>query len=701
MKQKGLWFAILGVWIILAGILSAVAPGAKEYNSANKNGGLPEDALSVIADEKVKEYFPDSDGFPLFAVFHDEEGLNDEDMSQIAEGIEAIEWDETYGEISSIPLTSLPPQVRAAFLSPDETTFFIPINLPNGLESSEISDVVKGIKAGLSRDLTEKYDVSWTGPAGIAADAVELFSKADVVLLLMTVSLILVLLLVIYRSPLLAFIPLVGAGILYVVVDKLIGLFASFGWFVTESQALSIMLILLFAVVTDYSLLVFSRFREELRKTEDVNGAMREAIRRVAEPIMFSGSTILLGVLTLFLAIYEPYRNFAPVFAIAVIVMLAGGLTLLPALFAIAGRKSFWPMIPKVGQEEKKKSSFWEKVSQLVTKRPLTVSLPLIILLALSCLAMFNIKFSFNLLDSYPEDLSSKVGYEQLSKTFSEGEVAPSTLLIESEEMIEMETLQSLIGVLEDQEEVSSVTIQGNPFASEEQKVAKLSMTFEGNPYERDAFDAVVTLRKDGDQLLKESGIESGNMYIAGETAKNADIRDINVQDMWKVMSIMTVLIAVMLGVQTRSIVAPFYMIFSLLLSFGASMGITQLFFSVLGAEEMSYRIPLYTYVFLVALGVDYTIMLIARIREELHVNPLNIAVALGVAKTGNVISSAGLILAATFAVLITQPVMELKVFGFAMAIGIIIDTFIVRPLIIPGIIVMLGKWSLWPKKIS
>ncbi|MFC4408811.1 MMPL family transporter [Chungangia koreensis] len=701
MKQKGLWFAILGVWIVLAGILSAVAPGAKEYNSANKNGGLPEDALSVIADEKVKEYFPDSEGFPLFAVFHDKEGINDEEMSQIAEGIEAIEWDETYGEISVIPLTSLPPEVRAAFRSPDETTFFIPINLPNGLESSEISDVVKGIKSGLNEDLTEKYDVSWTGPAGIAADAVELFSKADVVLLLMTVGLILVLLLVIYRSPLLAFIPLIGAGILYVVVDKLIGLFASFGWFVTESQALSIMMILLFAVVTDYSLLVFSRFREELLKTEDVNGAMREAVRRVAEPIIFSGSTILLGVLTLFLAIYEPYRNFAPVFAIAVIVMLAGGLTLLPALFAIAGRKSFWPMIPKVGQEEKKKSSLWEKVSQLVTKRPLAVSIPLIVLLLVSCLAMFNIKFSFNLLDSYPEDLSSKVGYEQLSESFSEGEVAPSTLLIESDEKIERETLQSLIGVLEDQKEISSVTIQGNPFASEEQKVAKLSMTFEGNPYEHDAFDAVVSLREDGDQLLKESGIETGNLYIAGETAKNADIRDVNVQDMWKVMSIMTILIAVMLGVQTRSIVAPIYMIFSLLLSFGASMGITQFFFSALGAEEMSYRIPLYTYVFLVALGVDYTIMLIARIREELDVNPLNIAVAHGVAKTGNVISSAGLILAATFAVLITQPVMELKVFGFAMAIGIIIDTFIVRPLIIPGIIVMLGKWSLWPKKIS
>src|SRR5699024_10372023 len=293
----------------------------------------------------------------------------------------------------------------------------------------------------------------------------ELFSRADIVLLISTIGIILVLLLVIYRSPLLTLIPLVAAAIVYAVVDRVIGLTASLGWFTVESQALSIMTILLFAVVTDYSLLIFSRYREELKRHESVNDAMRETMKHVKEPIFFSGSTIVLGVATLFFMVYAPYRNFAPAFVIAAAVMLIGGLTLLPALFAVIGRKAFWPVIPKYSEETKEKTTVWGRVAKVVTKHPMFFMIPITLLLALCAWNVTNMNESYDLIDSFPEDLSSRVGYERLGESFSSGSLAPGTLLITSKEALQPEALEKAIENLNDQEGVEQVSPVGDPLS--------------------------------------------------------------------------------------------------------------------------------------------------------------------------------------------------------------------------------------------
>lgn len=510
-----------------------------------------------------------------------------------------------------------------------------------------------------------------------------------------------ILLLVIYRSPLLTLIPLVAAAIVYAVVDRVIGIFASAGLFTVESQALSIMTILLFAVVTDYSLLIFSRYREELKRHESVHEAMRETMRHIREPIFFSGSTIVLGVATLFFAIYEPYRNFAPAFVIAAAAMLIAGLTLLPALFAVIGRKAFWPVIPKYGEETKEKKTIWGKVANTVTKRPVLFMIPITLLLLLGAWNVTNMKESYDLIDSFPADLSSRVGYERLSESFSPGSLAPGTLLFVSDQELEAKGLQTIVDKIKEKSGIENVSVFGNPL-SEDGKSAKFSITFAGNPYDVKAFDTVLEIRDESQDMLKDAGLTDAELYVAGESAKYADLRDIDKRDTTLVMVMMTILITIMLGLQTRSIVAPIYMMGTILLSYAATLGLSIfLFEQFLGLEAVSYRIPLYTFVFLIALGVDYSIMLIARIREEMKVMPFENAVRRGLERTGGVISSAGLILAATFLVLATMPLYELKLFGFIMALGILIDTFIVRPLLIPTILVKLGKWSFWPKKIK
>lgn len=699
-KGKRIWWLSLSIWIALMVILSGFAPGAKEFVQANKDAGLPADAESIIADRQLEKYFPSEGGMPLFAVFHNEDGLTEEDVLSYAAVLESLETESSHGVVDVIPLTELKPEQRASFLAENEKTFFVPITLPKGLEGNDLHELVVSIKSEVAKKIDSDVEVSWTGPAGIASDAIELFSQADVVLLLSTVGLILVLLLIIYRSPLLTLIPLIGAAIVYAVVDRVIGLSASSGLFTAESQALSIMTILLFAVVTDYSLLIFSRYREELKKHESVNDAMRETMRHVREPIFFSGSTIVLGMATLFFAIYEPYRNFAPVFAIAAGAMLIAGLTLLPALFALIGRKAFWPIIPKYGDETIEKKTVWGKVANVVTKKPLLFMIPIMLLLLLGAWNVTNIDESYDMIESFPEDLSSRIGYDHLGKSFSQGSLAPGTLLFVSDEKLDMEKLMTVVEEIESKTGIDKVTVQSNPI-TEDEKNAKFSVTFTGNPYSVKAFDTVLELRSESNALLNEAGLADAQLFIAGESAKNADLRDINNRDTWLVMIAMTVLITIMLGLQTRSIIAPIYMMGTILLSYAATLGLSIVLFKlILDLDTLSYRIPLYSFVFLVALGVDYSIMLIARIREEMKVLPFDDAVRRGVEKTGGVISSAGLILAATFLVLATMPIYELKLFGIIMAIGILIDTFIVRPLLIPAILIVLGKWSFWPKKI-
>lgn len=697
-KGKRIWWISITVWLLLAVLLSGVAPMGNENVIANEDAGLPSDAPSIVATYELQKHFPNDKGIPLFGVFHKDGELTDEELVSMAQAVEALKEDKAFEEVDVIPLSELNPELRATFLSENKETFFIPLNLPQDLEGKDLNKLVQSIKETVGNQIDDSIELSWTGPAGIASDAVELFSRADVVLLLSTVGLILVLLLIIYRSPLLTLIPLVGAGIVYTVVDRVIGFTTAQGWFGVDSQALSIMTILLFAVITDYSLLIFSRYREELKLNENANEAMRETMRHVKEPIFFSGSTILLGVATLFFALYEPYRNFAPVFALAAGAMLIAGLTLLPALFAVIGRRAFWPVIPKYGDETVEKKTVWGKVGATVTKRPWQFMIPILMLLAFASWNMTNIKESYDLIASFPEDLSSRVGYERLGEDFSKGSLAPGTLLFVTDSELGMEEMRAVIDRIEDDPAISSVTTQGNPL-SEDGKAAKFSIIFEGNPYGEEAFDAVVKLREDSEKILKEANLDA-SMYISGETAVNADIRDANDHDTWIVMILMTALITLMLGFQTRSIIAPIYMMGSILLSFTATLGLSYYLFEVfLDLDGINYRIPLYAFVFLVALGVDYSIMLIARIREEMKVLPFDDAVRKGVERTGGVISSAGVILAATFLVLATMPIYELKLFGFIMALGILIDTFIVRPLLIPAILVLLGKWSFWPKK--
>lgn len=680
--KKGMCIT-LAAWLVLTVALALFAPSVRDYQ-VSKIDSLPEDAKSVIAKAKVDKFFKDSKGIPAILVFQSYKG--EIAYSDIAKILEQTENEKIEGVQQVVDLSALPPQAAAGFFSEDKTTALIPLTFNSSLETKEMQKSIN-IISDFVKD-TSNLKLYVTGPAGISTDTVELFSRADLVLIFSTVGIILVLLIVIYRSPLLAFIPLLGAIFVYEVVTQVLGIMGK-GGLVMSSQTVSIMSILLFAAVIDYSLFVFSRYREELKNHESKYEAMQAAMKETGMPVFFSGGTVLVAMLVLFFAESGDYRNFAPTFATTMVIIMAASITLIPALFTLFGRKSFWPRIPKVGKETIHKQTFWSKVGRFVTKKPgISVAIASIILV-LAASNLFNLKYEFDTMKSFPDDMPSRQGYEILEDKFEKGTLAPTTVLFEAKQALTAEQVEKLRNALADQEQVSTVRVNN---ITEDQKVINYSLTFDGNPYATGTMDAMEKIINTKEEVLDESNV-NGELYFAGETASKVDDRSVNNRDILLIVVLETILIFVMLIILTKSFKMPIYMMGTILISFLAALGLgtflSNLFFDI---GSISDRVPLYAFVFLVALGIDYNIMLISRFQEERGNHSVKEAVEIAVANTGGVISSAGIILAATFAVLMTQPVELLFVFGFIVAVGILLDTFLIRGILLPGLIVFLEK---------
>nr|WP_289038919.1 MMPL family transporter [uncultured Allobacillus sp.] len=680
--KKGMWVT-LSAWLLISILLALLAPSAKDYEVTSIES-LPEDVQSVIAQNKIDKHFGKEEDIPALLVFKAEN--NEVEWQELTNIVDAIRQSEVEGLKSIPPLSEMPPQAAASFLSEDKSTALIPMAFDQSMENA---DLVKEIET-IHEVVASETDISLyvTGPAGISTDTLDLFSRADLVLILSTVGLILVLLIIIYRSPLLALIPLLAAGFVYFVTLQVLGIFGAFG-LDYSNQTISIMSILLFAATVDYSLFVFSRFREELKIHENKHDAMQATMSALGLPLFISGGTVLAAMLVLFFARLGDYQNFAPSFATTMLVIIISSLTLIPALFALFGRRSFWPKVPNVGDNTIKPNSFWHKVGKGVTKKPGVSVVATLVVMGIAASNLMNLEYDFNLLNSFPDDMESKEGYELIEEKFASGDLAPTTVLFEGKEEAAEEDLQKLRDKLSRVDNVQSVELLGT---TEGNRAARFTLTFMGNPYEKEAMDQLETMI-DEEQMYVEAAGLTGDLYFAGETAAQVDDRALNFRDFFVIVTLETLLILGMLMFLTKSFKRAFLMMATNLISFVAAIGagifLTELFFDI---GTISNRVPLYAFVFLVALGIDYSIMLVSRYLEEQEQLDTRNSVHTAIANTGGVISSAGLLLAATFAVLMTQPVQLLFVFGFIVAVGILIDTFIIRGVLLPGLLVLFDK---------
>lgn len=683
--KRGMWITIIA-WLVLMVGLSA-GPQLGDYK-VNNFQSLPDDAKSIIAQNKAEDFFPNEQGTPGILVFHNENGdINLDKVNQILDGIIS---DDIKGIKNIIDTRKLPPQALGSFISEDKSTMIVPMELEPGLgndQYAEINDRATEIGTGIA-DKLESTSFYITGPAGIAGDTIKLFERADFVLLLATVGIILVLLIVIYRSPLLAIIPLLATVIVYLVVNQSVALLGA-GGLEINNQTTSIMSILLFAAVIDYSLFVFSRFREELNHYESKFDAMKHAMRATGEPVFFAGGTVLAAMLVLLFADFRDYQNFAPIFGTAMFFIMLASVTLVPALFTLFGRKAFWPKVPKYGVETEIKHGVWGPIAKFVVNKPGLSGGVVGVLLVLSALNIFNLNYEFDMVKSFPEDLPSRVGYEIVEQRYDKGELAPTTLLIESDTSLKEEDAVKITEKLNAEKEIASVRLAG---ITENGDAAKFSIALDMNPYSVEAMDYMENLRNQSPELLKDLGLKA-DAYFSGVTPKLVDEREVNNSDIVKIVLLETALILVLLIVLTRSLKMPIYMMATILLSYASALGLGVFLIDVLfGYDAISTRVPVYAFIFLVALGIDYNIILASRFNEERTKHKVKEALEISIRNTGGVISSAGVILAATFAALTTMPIADLFIFGFMVAVGILIDTFLVRGMLLPALILFFEK---------
>src|SRR5690606_32755490 len=298
-----------------------------------------------------------------------------------------------------------------------------------------------------------------TGPAGISGDTVKLFESADLNLLFATISLILILLIVIYRSPLLAIIPLFATVIVYQIVNQTVALLGAGGLEINNSTT-SIMSILLFAAVIDYSLFVFSRYREELNHYEDKYEAMKMAMRATAKPVLFAGGTVFAAMIVLYVADFRDYQNFAPIFGTALLIIMVASVTLVPALFALFGRKAFWPKVPKYGEAKAVKHGIWGPIAKFVVNKPGLVGGAVMLFLLITAANVFNLNYEFNSVKNFPEDLPSRVGFEIVEEKFNKGDLAQTTVLIEGDNLTE-DQLAEIASDFEVVEQIGTVRPSG------------------------------------------------------------------------------------------------------------------------------------------------------------------------------------------------------------------------------------------------
>jgi putative drug exporter of the RND superfamily len=687
-------WVVLVLWIIAVAAMSPLGSKLSDETQDDTTSFLPESAESTEVVRILDDEFPGGETTQGLLVYENPNGLNAADRQKIVDDAEKIQ---TAGR-EDVPLTE-PPQVPFDFGAPPglvsqngEVAYTV-LTVPTDFEES--GDWGKNVRDIVEEDPVPGLKVLLTGDLGFGADAEEVFSEIDTKLLGATVILVLFLLGAIYRAVLVALTPLIVVFFAYTVAQAFIYLLAK-GGATVSSNSTSILIVLLFGVGTDYSLLLVSRYREELRATEDKREAMARALRRSCPAILASGLTVSLAMLVLVLADAQNTATLGPVAAIGVACAFIAGLTLLPALLTIFGRAGFWPRRRLVQYDPEHhirvRRGMWRRFGDKVLERPTQALAVTVIVFAASAFGLLAWNVSYSTTTFFKERVDSVEGFQVLERAFPAGTLAPMTVLVTNENGPETNAdTAAAVRELQGVKGVASATPTG--LKSQNGRTASIDVVLENDPLESSSLDLVPTIRDAVRDVTP--GVTA---LVGGSTAINYDFDQAVESDLRLIAPLALLVIFIILAVLLRALVAPLVLIASVILSFLATVGLSILFIRyVVGDAGLDASIPTFAFIFLVSLGIDYTIFLMARVREEARTYGTREGMLRALTATGPVITSAGIILAGTFSVLMTLPVTFTFDLGFMVALGILLDTFIVRTIMVPAAVELIGDKVWWP----
>jgi RND superfamily putative drug exporter len=507
---------------------------------------------------------------------------------------------------------------------------------------------------------------------------------------------------------------------------------------VVNGQSRGVMTVVLFGSGTDYCLFIASRFKEELKRTSSSIDAMRKTMKGIGGAVASAGATIIIASAILLIADLKSYQSMGPVIGIAIVIMTVASLTLVPAILTILGSKAFWPFTPKVNIDtQSEQTTIYGKIGSIVLKKPIFTLLATGGALGIFIFGIVGSEKSFDQLDSLPQNTESVRSFELLRQGFSPGLLSPTNVYIDINKQNHLNTeiaseLDLIALAILKNELVADVSYFGRPFGfnspidtdvvleayqtnstdlqpiversqkftSFNQNMLKYEVVLNINPYSTEALDFIPKLRNTLSKSLDSSSLIEPNSFVGGETAEAYDTRTAADKDTYLVLPLILIAIGIVLVILLKSLVAPLYLLITIIFTYFSTLGLSIFIFKhIFNQDTVTPGLAFFLFIFLNALGVDYNIYLMSRLKEESAKSPLDRAVLKTLALTGGVITSAGLILAGTFSALMSLPLQDLFQLGFAVAIGVLMDTFITRTLIVPSLVKLLGQWNWWPSK--
>ena len=673
----GSWtkWVVVGFWVA---VLVVMFPLSTKLMGAEKNDAkawLPASAESTKVLD-VQSRFQSPNVYPGVVVYLRASGLTAADRAKAAADAR---------KFAGVP-GAVPGQVVGPIPSADgqalQTILQVNLGAKGFADANKAVDAIRAITNSNANGLVSHI----TGPLGNAADNNNVFKGIAGTLLYSAVAVVIVILLITYRSPVLWLLPVISSGVALIIAQAVIYLLAAHAGLTVNGLSAGILEVLVFGASTDYALLIVARYREELRRHDRRHPAMAEALRRAGPAIIASAATVVVALLTLSVAELNSTKSLGPVLAIGVAVGMFVMITLLPALLVTFPRGVFWPYRPTYGSAEPTHRGMWARVGWSIAPRPRITWITTAVILGVLALGLTGLKANgLTNAQSFRGHPDSVVGQSVLAEHFPAGAGVPVIVIGNPSAAAQLRSAfaatPGIASVTPPQVRAGYVYLEG---------------TLTAPPDSQAAYDTIARVRS------AVHAVPGANALVGGITAIGLDVKRASAHDRNIVIPLILVVVFVILGLLLRALVAPLILTATVVLSFAAALGVSAFFFNhVFGFGGADTSFPLFVFVFLVALGIDYNIFLMTRVREEAIKRDARHGAIVGLAATGGVITSAGFVLAGTFAVLATIPATQLTEIGFAVAFGILLDTIVVRSVLVTALNLDIGRWMWWPSKLA
>jgi putative drug exporter of the RND superfamily len=670
-------YLMLVFWLALVAVAAPLAIRLTEVQNNETLGALPASAEASRAQQLVKGAFPESPEPLAIAVYVRDSGLTGADRAKV-EGDRAAFVRYAHGG-----------QVPPAIASEDGKALLL--SFPVSGDDDQRASAVTEIKKRQAADAPTGLRTALTGDAGAEHDIFDAFGGMDTALLLATGIMVALLLLVTYRSPVLWLIPLITVAVANQLASAVVYLLAEYGGLAVDLQSQTILTVLVFGVGVDYALLLIARYREELHRHADRHEAMAVALRRSFGAICASAATVAIGLLCLLAAQLPSTRGLGPVGAVGIAVALMAMTMLLPAILVLFGRWLFWPFVPRytpaaIEHDVADEHGLWRRIAGAVGRRPGAIWIGTAFALVVLTFGVGNLSVGMPPDKSFTKEVGSVTGQHLIAAHFPGGTAAPAQIVATAGTAEQLTTAART---------VPGIARVGEAERSADGRWVRIRAVLTDDP-ESDA--AMTTVERLRTAVRAVSGAQA---LVGGDTAHLLDEERTVSRDNRVVIPLVLAVVFTILVILLRALVAPLLLLASVVLSYGAAMGAAGLILDALGYSGLFVGVPLQAFLFLVALGVDYTIFLMTRAREEVTLLGHRRGMLHALTVTGGMITSAGVVLAATFGALSVLPLVPSVQMAVIVGVGVLLDTFLVRSLLVPALALHIGRGIWWPRKVS